>query len=193
MVSELITLPLRLGARAARLWLSTAEQAVRLAGDLAEQAVESVRGTEPEQRSTAAESSHAAPFRPRPSRRPSATPRVPPAEAAHLSDEPGVADEFTESHVSSEPTLVEEFAEPGAEDGAGAEIHVNEPWPDYQRMAAKDIVARLEQASRAELAAVQLYERIHRARETVLAAADRRLTHVNGGGAQTKTRGRTDG
>src|SRR5689334_19972782 len=32
------------------------------------------------------------------------------------------------AHISEEPELVEEFAEPGAEDGAGAEVHVQEPW-----------------------------------------------------------------
>lgn len=71
--------------------------------------------------------------------------------------------------------MVEQRAEPGAEEGAGAEFHVRTPWPGYERMQADDILKRLQQADPAELAAVQLYERNHRARETVLAAAGRRF------------------
>jgi hypothetical protein len=77
--------------------------------------------------------------------------------------------------VSEEPRFVESFAEPGAEEGVGAAVHVREPWKGYGQMTAKDVVARLTGASREELAAVELYERAHRSRRTVLAAADRGL------------------
>jgi hypothetical protein len=85
------------------------------------------------------------------------------------------------THVSEEPELVEEFAEPGAEDGAGAEVTVSEPWTGYRRMTAHEVVDRLSGATPAELAAVHLYERAHRGRETVLTAVERQLQQATGG------------
>ena len=79
------------------------------------------------------------------------------------------------THVSEEPELVEELAEPGAEEGAGAQVNVREPWEGYGRMNARDVVARLAAADPAELAAIELYERAHRNRRTVLNALGRRL------------------
>jgi hypothetical protein len=84
-------------------------------------------------------------------------------------------------HVSEEPELVRESAEPGAEDGAGAQLTVMEPWNGYAHMNARDVIARARQASQAELAAVRLYESRHRSRQTVLAAVDRQLK-LSGGG-----------
>ena len=78
-------------------------------------------------------------------------------------------------HVSEEPELVREEAEPGAEDGAGAQLRVIEPWNGYARMNARDVIARARQASPAELATVRLYEARNRSRQTVLAAVDRQL------------------
>jgi hypothetical protein len=78
-------------------------------------------------------------------------------------------------HVSEEPELVQEVAEPGAEDGAGASVTIEEPWPGYARMTAKQVIERLTDATAAELAAVQLYESINRDRQTVRAAAERNL------------------
>jgi hypothetical protein len=78
-------------------------------------------------------------------------------------------------HVSAQPELVESFAEPGAEDGAGAAVHVKEPWTGYRQMTANDVMSRLTDASSEELAAVALYEGSHRARRTVIAEAERRL------------------
>lgn len=71
--------------------------------------------------------------------------------------------------------LVAEFADPGAEEGAGAQVHVDEPWDGYAGMKAADIVDRLTVADAATLAAVQLYEGAHRNRRTVIAAAKTRL------------------
>ncbi|MFL5779789.1 MAG: hypothetical protein ACJ760_00600 [Thermoleophilaceae bacterium] len=78
-------------------------------------------------------------------------------------------------HVSEEPVLVEEVADPGAEDGAGPEISVGEPWPSYASMSASEVIARLEEADPAAVAVARLYEHANRGRKTVLAAADRRL------------------
>jgi hypothetical protein len=86
-------------------------------------------------------------------------------------------------HVSEEPELVEEVAEPGAEDGAGAAVTVDEPWPGYARMTAKQVIERLADAGPAELAAVQLYESLHRNRQTVRAAAERNLKSKTGRGS----------
>jgi hypothetical protein len=88
--------------------------------------------------------------------------------------------------VSEEPELVEEFAEPGAEDGAGAELHILEPWDGYRDMNAREVTARLSDASTAELAAVQLYESTTQGRQTVLAAVQRRMRVANGGGSQSR-------
>lgn len=77
-------------------------------------------------------------------------------------------------HVDTEPELVAEFAEPGAEEGAGPEIHVDEPWDGYTKMAASDIRDRVLIGSAEEVAVVQLYETMHRKRQTVLDAVERR-------------------
>jgi hypothetical protein len=79
--------------------------------------------------------------------------------------------------------LVREVAEPGAEDGAGAAVTVDEPWPGYARMNAKDVIERLAHATPAELAAVQLYESLNRDRQTVRAAAERNLKIKTGRGS----------
>jgi hypothetical protein len=71
--------------------------------------------------------------------------------------------------------LVDEVAETGAEDGAGAEVHVDEPWENYDELGADDVVDRITGASTAVLAAVGLYEQTHRRRKTVLEAVEREL------------------
>ena len=86
------------------------------------------------------------------------------------------------AHVSEEPELVREEAEPGVEDGVGASVRVQPPWEGYEHMAARQVIARLGDASAAELAAVELYERSNRSRQTVLDAVERRLKAANGRG-----------
>jgi hypothetical protein len=76
--------------------------------------------------------------------------------------------------IDDEPELVAEVAEPGAEDGASAELEVDEPWAGYDDLTADDAIERVRQADAAELAVVELYERAHKQRRTVLAAAERR-------------------
>jgi hypothetical protein len=80
------------------------------------------------------------------------------------------------AHVSEEPELVAEVAEQGAEDGAGAEVRIDEPWPGYDGMRATEIRARLEGEPAAVAAAVSLYETSRKGRSTVLDAASRRLS-----------------
>jgi diacylglycerol O-acyltransferase / wax synthase len=78
-------------------------------------------------------------------------------------------------HVDAGVELVAESAERGAEDGAGPQLHVEEPWPNYDRLHAGEIVNRLRASSDAELAVVRLYEESHRRRRDVLEATDREL------------------
>jgi len=105
------------------------------------------------------------------------------AEAVDYEAEPATpldpAEELAKT-IDEEAELVEELAEPGAEDGAGAEIDVEEPWEGYGGMNAEAVIARLREASAAELAMVELYERGHRQRKTVLAAAEKRHKEISG-------------
>lgn len=106
----------------------------------------------------------------RPAPRPVAPPTPPgPVEAMTLTPAPDPA------HIESESELVAERADPGAADGAGAELTVEEPWSGYSAMNAADIIDRVPTLSDAELAVSQLYEATHRQRRTVLAALDSRL------------------
>jgi hypothetical protein len=79
------------------------------------------------------------------------------------------------AHVSEEPELVAEVAEEGAEEGAGAEVHVDEPWPGYDRMNAADITDRLTVEGAEVAASVSLYEASRKGRASVLEAASRSL------------------
>ena len=176
MVDELIMLPVRIGVRATRLWFRAIEETVsfttKAVGRLigvpgsggSDGAVQrSPRASEPD--------AHR-----RPSQRPMRSGPAPePAREPPLPSPPP-------AHLSEEPALVEEFAEPGAEDGAGAEVHVSPPWDGYERMNAKQVIARLAGADAAELAAVELYEASSRRRQTIRSAVGRELRRVNGNG-----------
>jgi hypothetical protein len=74
-------------------------------------------------------------------------------------------------HVSEEPVLVAEVADDGAEDGAGPELRIDEPWEGYSSMTAAEIRRRLREADAATVAAVRLYEAANKGRSTVLQAA----------------------
>jgi hypothetical protein len=202
MVGELITLPVRLGVRATELSLRAAEHTIGVAANATGRLIDAAiprasarpdaggrpppitpsttataRATNARARESAA-TGRPASAAPTVQAAPSAPPAPPPAEA--LETLVGV-----EPHVSEEPELVEEFSEPGAEDGAGAEIHIDQPWEGYRQMNAKDVIARLAAATPAELAAVQLYEGGNRRRQTILAAAQRALRSANGRGQQS--------
>jgi hypothetical protein len=191
MVGKLIALPLRVTATAVRVWWRAADQALSLASAAAGQVIDRVSPADsptPE-RLPSTEAPSAPPVRPAPTQREaSSTPATPPRQPSV--EQPASAPGFPQSadepaHVSEEPTLVEEIAEPGAEDGAGAELHIREPWKGYGGMSAREITARLADASVAELAAVELYERSKRGRQTILAAVARRLkSHPQGGATQ---------
>jgi hypothetical protein len=176
MAGKLITLPLRVSFRSARLLTQVAGTTASGALALAGRTVGALAPSRPSPPMTAP--APAPPPRKAPSVR--AAPPVPPPRPERAPEESPMAPPQTSIHVSEEPELVREVAEPGAENGAGAAIHVAEPWNGYGRMSAKDVIARAKSANRAQLAAVRLYEARHRSRQTVLAAVDRQLKLSNG-------------
>jgi hypothetical protein len=200
MAGELITLPVRMGLGATRFWLRATAEAVAVAGNATGKLIDvlvsrrSVHGPDP-QSLTPPPTPLPPPRPPRrqlerdgpvPPRRPPSTvpPRRPPSTATppRAPEAPGSPETLVPAHVSEEPVLIEEFAEPGAEDGAGAELHVEQPWSGYEQMNAKAVIARMADATAAELAAVQLYESGHRRRQTILTAVARELQSANGSG-----------
>ena len=78
-------------------------------------------------------------------------------------------------HVDAGATLVAESADLGAQSGAGAHVHIDEPWSRYTRMTAGEVNDRLVAESDAVVSLVLLFERSHRARKTVISAAEREL------------------
>jgi hypothetical protein len=146
--------PLRLTLRAWEFGLSSAAEAARIAVDLLDPA----RDASPDfaRRSPVPEPEYAEPP-------PPGAPDAPPS----------VPDELIPDHVDEDPVLVAEAAEEGAEDGAGAELHVRPPWEGYDQMTAGAIRDRMVAASATEAAAVQLYESTRRNRRSVLDAAER--------------------
>jgi hypothetical protein len=100
-----------------------------------------------------------------------------PAPAAPAPPEPVASPPATEepTHIDEEPELVAETAETGAEDGAGAEVDVDEPWPGYDEMTAPDIEERLQAEGPEAAAAVSLYEASHKGRASILEAASRTM------------------
>lgn len=189
MVAELITLPLRVGVRATTLVLDTtgkaAERALSFAGQVAG-TVASRATAAPEQEPAAAQD-EGPPRSERQAQQEQAREPVAPSAPAPM---PEAAPAPTvksppdrRGHVSEEPDLVQEVAERGAEEGAGAVVDVAEPWEGYGQMHAEQVIERLDTATPAELAAVRLYEGRNRGRETVLAAAERRLSAATGSGS----------
>lgn len=171
-----MTLPLRVGVRATQLWLRAAEHTVGLVVETAGRLIS--RDGEDEQ-PVWSESRYEVVEPP---------PVAPPAKPAPRAPEPyepaPEPDPTPEpAHVSEEPVLVEEVAEAGAEDGAGASIHVEPPWDGYDQMNAADVADRVTGSSTAELAAIQLYETGTKGRRTVLEAVDRQLRTRAGSGS----------
>ncbi len=114
---------------------------------------------------------------------PTSAPEPPSVTRRHVTETrngdpaPPIPDEAV--HVSEEPELVEELAEPGAEEGAGAQLRIVAPWQGYEQMKAADIVQRTAFATREELAAIELYELAGRNRKSVVAAARQALKRAS--------------
>jgi hypothetical protein len=180
-VRTLISLYVRAGVSVANLALRVAVRGADLAADAVRMAVP---GTEDP---VWAEPEPARARPPEPAGEPTPAPRpleVGPPEAIpepapEVDGDPSATQPVDESSyraktIDDEPELVAEVAEPGAEDGASAEVQVEEPWQGYDDLAADDVIKRIRQADAAVLAVVELYERSHKQRQTVLAAAERR-------------------
>jgi hypothetical protein len=101
-----------------------------------------------------------------------ATPPTPPAEQP---DTPLSREQAAAKTIDDTPEVVAERADRGAEDGAGAQLDIEPPWEGYDEMTAAQVGERLAEADAAAVAIVELYERGHKKRATVLAAATRRL------------------
>jgi hypothetical protein len=202
MTGSLIAFPLRLGRRGAGLAMhgatAVAERVVGIAAQLAdavtrdggpdldldgsehgqpEPAPRPERHQETEPTPDDAAENEPTPAEPAPAPDAAATASPPPPATPESEPLPDLDPE--EGHVSEEATLIEEVAEAGAEDGAGAEVHVAEPWDGYHEFAADDVIDRIRGVSSAELAAVELYELSHRNRKTVLAAVRRELARAD--------------
>jgi hypothetical protein len=162
--------PVRLTLRVWELGLSSAAAAARLGLELLDQE----RGA-----------SMAEPYPPPPPARsrgngaPDLVDVEPPAQSetgsAPADAPPAVPDSLIPDHVDEEVVLVAEVAEEGAEDGAGPELHIAEPWEGYDRMAAVEVCDRLTAATAELAAAVELYESARRGRRSVLEAAGRAI------------------
>jgi hypothetical protein len=98
----------------------------------------------------------------RPAARPSAAPRRPPPRPVEAVPAPP-------AHVSSEP---EEVASYGPADEPGARVQVDAPWPGYDQHPASEVIKRVRMGDDATRAVVLLYERTHKARKSVIAAAE---------------------
>lgn len=157
----LVRAPVRITLRVWEYGLSTAAEAARIGRDLLEPDREV---PEPDY------------ARPEPDfARRSAPPRpeTEVSEPAAFDAPPAVPDELIPDHVDEEPVLVAEAAEAGAEDGAGPELTIVPPWDGYEEMTAADIRDRLSAATTAEAGAVELYERTHKNRSSVIDASER--------------------
>jgi len=173
-----MTLPVRAGVRVTRFALRTTLTAAARVMTVAGDTLQSVTGHDDRPQyapsrsaeTVVAEPPESLPPQPSPPA-PVVEPIVPPATGP----EPVSAAEPEPAHVSEELELVAEVAEPGAEDGAGASVTIDEPWEGFALLGARDVVDQLARAGPAELAAIQLYESAHKQRETVLSAVTREL------------------
>jgi hypothetical protein len=191
MSGSLILLPLRLGTRAVELSLRGATEVLeRLAGLAGVRSSPEAPPSAPTDTQPAGQppgepagepADEAAPERAdEPAREPADEPDSQPADDEPLIDrgEPVDYDSPTPvepEHVDTGEVLVETVAEEGAQDGAGAQIRIAEPWDGYRELRAADVVARARTATPEELAAVELFELAGRKRQTVISAVQREL------------------
>jgi hypothetical protein len=189
---SLITLPLRISLRTARAALRTTRDAadaglglLDLVGELVERGASGGASTArpapraPERsddKPVPSASNGRGPARPvEPVEAVETVEAVEPVEPFRTVDPVDPVDPAEPVHVDAEAEIVEEVAEPGAEDGAGAQIHVAPPFDGYDALRAADVVARLRGADIAQLGTIELYEQTHRRRRTVLEAVAREL------------------
>ncbi len=184
---------LTVARRAGSLALSTARQVAEMALERRSQSrarMSSTGGSARPSRPGSTVPRAAPPPAPAPARPPEAAPAATaapaptPAAAAAPVPTPAAAapaePAATDDHVSREAVVVGAFADDGAEDGAGAQIRVGEPWEGYGSLTAKEINGRLAVESPESLAVARLYESSNRNRVTVIREIDRRLAAAEG-------------
>jgi hypothetical protein len=191
MPKKLLNLYIRAVGGAARLPFTVAARSTKLAFDTAEAAYGLVRGGagEHDSREPAPPPATSTPT-PTPTREAIVEPEAEPApaEPEPLPQAPVIdydAEPMTPigqaevaKTIDDEDELVAEFADPGAEDGPGPTIEVEPPWDGYGVMHADDVAARIAAADEAELFVLELYERAHKNRRTVIEAAEGRLREL---------------
>lgn len=203
MTQKLLTLPFRIGFGAARTAIDISAKTLDLSLHLAGSAIDTFwpgsssepgapQASDPEgQPETGPATATVTPPRPRPPRESRVNghgtqhaPATPPGAAQQPApapppeqqpDTPLSPQQDALKTIEDEEEVVAEFADPGAEDGAGAQLEVDQPWEGYAKMNANTIIGRIDQASAAELALLELYEQMHKKRQTVLSAAAKRL------------------
>jgi len=170
-VIDAARLPLALPIATGRLVVRGGSLALRAAAGAARLVADTVTG--PGRAPSPPSTSHDAPVD-EPSRRVVRTPEATPApEEVPVATAPPVPEEM--KTIDDEPILTAEFADEGAEDGAGPEIRVSEPWDGYDRATAAQLVRALPTETDEALASVRLYENQGKRRRTVLDEADREL------------------
>src|SRR3954467_11049443 len=108
--------------------------------------------------------------RPRPRRAARKATAAKPARKRATGPTRGEAAAIREAQRETEGTAP--VASAGPEAGAGPEIHVEAPWAGYDEMPLDEILARLEGADEAVVAAVRLYEGQHESRQAILLATE---------------------
>jgi len=165
-VLSLVREPVRLSLRVWELGLSSAASAARMGLELLDQE-HSASTTTPGPVDVQP---------PAPAEPPPGPPAAEPPPAPPSPDSPAaVPDELIPDHVDEEVVLVAEVAEQGAEDGAGPELRIDEPWDGYDGMTAVEVRDRLSAGTAELAAAVELYESTRKGRRSVLDAAQRAL------------------
>jgi hypothetical protein len=169
---SLLTLPLRISLRTARVALATTRDAadaglgvLELIGEVLQHGAADMPPPAPREPTRYAD-------QPVPSASNGHGPPPSVSEPEPVTADPGPLP-IPPAHVDTEAEIVEELAEPGAENGAGAQIRVATPFDGYDALRAADVVARVRGADAAQLGAIELYEQTHRKRRTVLQAVTR--------------------
>jgi hypothetical protein len=108
--------------------------------------------------------------RPRPRRTARKATAAKPARARKTGPTRGQAAAIREAQRETEGTAPVASAGPAA--GAGPEIRVQAPWDGYDAMALDEVLARLDGADDATVAAVRLYESQHESRQAILLATE---------------------
>jgi hypothetical protein len=102
-------------------------------------------------------------------RRPAARPSAARRRTRPARQAPVAAAPEPPAHVSTEAEPVASF---GPHDDPSPTLEVQAPWPGYDEHPASEVVKRVRSGDEATRAVVLLYERTHKRRKSVIAAAE---------------------